>query len=156
MFNQWDSYPSGLGASIVRQIQAAIRMELLKQWKRKLHRLKIINEYKSEEIIPTKEDRKALRLYAKRKEEWLVMNEWYRLTYYCQGDLFGVIRSGILLNAINEDGTIESTIVKVDAEYSYIINYDTNRFDFYVGDELRSYKFDKLPEFTEESDEKYR
>lgn len=142
-YNHWDSYPTGLGANIVEQIKEAIREGSFEQWTKLLDNIVIVDMSKE----PTEEDIKKLSKYTNLGASSQSTSDWYCLLRNCQGSLQSVLDSGYLMNHVDDEGC------PCFEEYAYVVNFDTNRFDVYVGaKKVESYEFTKLPNFNEDPD----
>ncbi len=140
IYNHWDSYPSGLGQEIVDQIKNAIASGNFEQWKIALETIIVVDD----QIPPTEDDIKALEKYTNLSVSMQNTSDWYCLLRNCQGSLQAVIDAGYLINSVDKDG------VPFFEEYAYIVNYNTDCLDFYIGSKKKqSYCFEKLPDFSE-------
>lgn len=137
VYNHWDSYPSGLGADIVKELKRAIDEGRLEEWLNLLIQIKLV----SESIPPTQEDIEKLKNYLDLNVSHQSESDWYCLLRKCQGSIEKVLNSGYMVNHINENET------PIWEEYAYIVNFDTNKLDFYGDDEPQSYEFNNLPEW---------
>lgn len=70
-------------------------------------------------------------------------NDWYCLLRECQGSIIKVLESGYLYNHVDNYG------IPCWQEYAYIINFDTNKLDFYDDSINTSYSFNNLPNWTD-------
>lgn len=143
IYNHWDSYPSGLGADVVKELKNAIKDGGLERWIELLIQIKVVDE----SIPPTVEDIKKLAAYTNLKVSRQSTADWYCLLRDCQGSINEVLSSGYLLNHVDEKG------IPCWEEYAYIVNFDTNKLDFRGYDEdededvCRSYDFTALPDW---------
>lgn len=136
VYNHWDSYPEGLGAQIVAELKRAVQANRLGEWIQLLEHLKIV----SSTVPPTQEDIEKLRPYTDLKVSNQSPTDWYCLLRGCQGSLTSVLECGYLDNCVNDQG------VPHWEEYAYIVNFDTQKLDFYAGNELvKSFAFTDLP-----------
>jgi hypothetical protein len=140
VYNHFDSYPSYLGRNIVKEIKESIKNDSFKEWIEKLLKLKIV--YENQQENPTEEDIKKLTNYKNLSVSYKLTSDWYCLLRGCQGSLINVLESGYILLHLDENQT------PIWQEYAYIINFDTNKLDFYEGYHLEeNYSFDELPDW---------
>jgi putative hemolysin len=136
VYNHWDSYPEGLGAQIVAELKRAIQENRIGEWIQLLNQLKVV----ALNVPPTHEDIEKLRPYTDLKVSTQSPTDWYCLLRGCQGSLETVLKCGYIDNCVNDQGEPQWE------EYAYIVNYDTNKLDFYEGNQLvNSYDFTDLP-----------
>ena len=135
VYNHCDSYPSGLGAQIVEEIKQAIKDGSFKDWYSLIEKIRIVNGTE-----PTTLDIQNLKKYTNLNVSTQSENDWYCLLRECQGSLKAVLESGYLMNHVNNKGN------PIFQEYGYLVNLDTNQFDYYVKDSKKqSYDFNNLP-----------
>lgn len=134
-YNHFDSYKSGLGRSIVDQIKKAIFEGTFDEWKELLDKIIEVDQ----SVPPSQEEIEKLKEYANLEVSKRSYYDWYCLLHRCQGSLEKVLRSGYIFNCIFENG-----IPDWDA-YNYILNFDTERLDFWRYDTLKkSYSLNSL------------
>ena len=132
-YNHSDSYPSGLGKTILHQLLIAIKQSLLQQWKQKVLELKTVDS----KISPTNQEVSKLVQYTNLDVSTGSSNDWYCLLRKCQGSLIKSLESGFIMNHVDDDGE------PIYEEYGYVINFDQDTFDFYVGVvKVESWKLD--------------
>lgn len=146
-YNHYDSYISGLGISIVKQLINIKKKNQLDELKERVKKIKLVNE----SIPPTKEDQIKYRKFLNSNVGGRSGSvEWYQLLRETQGDF--------LLDAILKDNLehmLDSKDFLYDSlfcEYAYIINFDDNTFNVYVG--FQKEPFDEN-EFGTKSNENY-
>ncbi len=131
VYNHFDSYPSGLGADLVHEIQQAIADDTLKDWSKLLENITIIDQ----DSIPTQKDIIRLRNYADLTVSLQSQKDWYCLTRRCQGSMFNVLLSGYLcpyMDTAEISSKYASEGILDDYEdYGYILNFDENTFDVF-------------------------
>lgn len=133
-YNHWDSYIDGLGYELFAKIEEIRKENRLQELKKKVLKLKAVDSQGK----PTK---KQLERY----QNFLNLNvndstkhtNWYQLLHNCQGVNF---ITTILDNNLGH--YIESKDFVYDSlfcEYGYIIDFDTNNVNIYVGFQRASY-----------------
>lgn len=146
-YNHYDSYISGLGVNVVKQLINIKKKNQLNELKEKVKNIKLVNE----SIPPTKEDQKKYSKFLNSNVGGRSSSvQWYQLLRETQGDF--------LLDAILKDNLehmLDSKNFLYDSlfcEYAYIINFDDNTFNVYIG-------FQKEPfnesEFGTQANENY-
>lgn len=144
VYNHFDSYPEGLGSDIINEIKKAILEGKLDEWKNKLININIVNEDK----VPTSEDIERLAYFTDLSVSRGSTSDWYCLLRRTQGSLEKVLDSGYIINSVDSAGCPRFE------EYAYILNFDTNLFDFYEGDTfVRSYELNNLPQWEDKEDD---
>ena len=140
VYNHYDSYPSGLGVLIVKELKRAIDEGRLEEWKSLLIQIKEVNP----SIPPTEEEINRLKCYSDLRVSNRKYTDWYCLLRNCQGSLEDVLKSGYIQNHIHNG-------IPDWEEFAYIVNFDTNKLDFHIGSKLdTSYTFDNLPDWEED------
>ncbi len=124
IYNHCDSYPAELGVNIVTEVLAAD----LDKWKVAILGLKSVSDSKP----PTAQDIQNLRGSTDLRVASQSQSDWYCLLRGTQGSLDKVLKAGYIINYTDDDGKPHWQ------DYAYIINFDTNQFDFYDGNELQS------------------
>jgi hypothetical protein len=124
VYNHCDSYPGELGVNIVNEVLQAD----LDQWRLAMVGLKCVDESKP----PTVKDIQNLRGSTDLRVSNQSVRDWYCLLRGCQGSLNAVLNAGHLINYTDDSGR------PAFQDYAYIINFDTDKFDFYDGDQLQS------------------
>ena len=133
VYNHWDSYPEGLGSGIVEELKRAIENNQLEEWKKLLVQIKEV----SEDVPPTPEEIQKLQCYSNTSVSTGSLSDWYCLLRNCQGSLEKVLESGYIVNS-----------GPAWEDFGYVLNFDTNKLDFYIGSELeQSYGLDNLPKW---------
>lgn len=138
VYNHFDSYKSGLGRSIVDQIKKAMLEGTFGEWKELLEKIIEVDQ----SVPPSQEEIEKLKEYANLKVNRRTYQDWYCLLHRCQGSLDKVLKSGYIVNSVDENGT------PYWESYNYIVNFDTERLDFWSDHNLKkSYSFDSLPDW---------
>lgn len=125
VYNHYDSYPTGLGADLAREICAAGAVGIAR-WKEAFDSgaIVIMDEWGADD--PTPEQVERLRDYMVAPEGNRNL-DWYLLLRRCQGSIERVIESGHLLNNVTDNEPDWQ-------EYAYVVNLDTSTLDFYDGE----------------------
>ncbi len=128
VYNHFDSYQSGLGAAIAREVAEA-GPDGIVRWKKALDRGRIIVVSVSDGDAPkpTAEDIQRLAPYTNTDVGVQTLADWYVLTHKCQGSLVRVMESGYLLNHVDPRGK------PMWEEHAYIVDLDRGEFKHYVG-----------------------
>ena len=121
IYNHWDSYPEGLGQSVVGELFDVLHAGNLEQWKALVSQLKVV----SYDIKPTAEDIEKLKPHTNLSVSGGSTDDWYCLLRDCQGSLEEVLKSGYCLNHCNNN------VLDDFGEYGYIVNLDHETLDFY-------------------------
>ena len=140
-YNHFDSYPDGLGAAVVAELRRAVRENRLAEWIQLLEQLKVI----SPKVPPTAEDIEKLRPYTDLSVSGQSTKDWYCLLRKCQGSLEETLKSGYIDNNVDAQGRPDWKYL----EYGYIVNFDTQKLDFYISEGVlvKSYDFADLDAF---------
>jgi hypothetical protein len=127
----WDSYPCGLGITVLDSLIKAIKNGTISEWRDKVIALKVVDDA----VPPTAEDIQKLSPYTDLEVSSQSTSDWYCLLRKCQGSIESVLDSGYILNAVDDDGRPDFQ------QYAYIVNLDTDDIDFYdtYRDSRRSY-----------------
>ena len=121
IYNHWDSYPEGLGQSVVGELFDVLHAGNLEQWKALVSQLKVVGDG----IKPTAEDIEKLKPYTNLSVSDRSTDDWYCLLRDCQGSLKEVLESGYCLNHCDNNRLDDF------GEYGYIVNLDHETLDFY-------------------------
>lgn len=125
-YNHSDSYPSGLGEDILKQVKKLARNKSLKD---KVRALKLV----SEDSKPNEEDIDKLRQYSNTDVGGQSLTDWYCLLRNIQGNLGAHLEAGYIVNSCGFLGD------SLFCEWAYIVNLDTGKLEIYKG-------FNKNPE----------
>jgi len=136
-YNHDGSYPSGLGAKLIKEIRKAILEGNINEWKSKLLALKAVN-YNDE---PTKDDIEKLREYTDLRVSGRSTSDWYCLLRKCQGSYLNILNAGYYVYPGRD---------LFSEQYSYVLNFDTNKFECYaISDKIGEYSLNELPNFSD-------
>lgn len=109
LYNHGDSYPSELGADLIRELKDLLSRFTVDQLIEMLNRLKLV----SRKILPTEKDVKALEPWTDLAVGSGSVDDWYCLLRGCQGSLTEMLESGYAnTDEINNQ------------EYNYVIDFD--------------------------------
>ena len=129
-YQQFDSYPSGVGSDIVEFIVKINK----KKNKTKLWQKLKDNCLKVKEVGDTKPTKEDIKMYAKFSNTGVStqsLNDWYCLLRELQGSkTLDAILDGDLKHIDNSIDFIKDSLF---CEYAYLINLDTMTLDFYIG-----------------------
>ena len=140
-YNHFDSYTEGLGRDLINEIKTAISENRLDEWKDKILMLKKV----SEDDHPTDDDINKLKEFTDLRVSNQSTSDWYCLLRKCQGSYEKCLSSGYYLDSNYNETYLTGDIF---IEYSYILNFDTNKFECYSSNnEIGKYDFNSLPNF---------
>lgn len=135
-YQQFDSYPSGVGQDTLDWLRSANLDVVAKQ----LPNVKLV----SDDTPPTDADMEALKgSYDPQVDQGRSERPtWYQLVRGMQGNLGAMIRAGYVLDA--------STFVtdSLYAEWGYIVDFDEKRFEVYEGFQKRQHRNGRFAERT--------
>lgn len=121
-YNHYDSYPGGLGVTLVEWLKNSSKDEL-ENLKDRVLSLKLV----SEDQKPNPEDIEKLLSYADLNVGNQSVNAWYSLLRETQGDIEATLNCGYMIDnySFGKDSLF--------CEWGYIINLDEKSFDVYKG-----------------------
>lgn len=120
-YNHFDSYPSGKGIEVLRQLRGMLdSVEATRQAARKLRLV-------TDDIPPTDDEIHALLPNADTGVSTGAVTEWYVLLRELQGNLLGYLQAGVM-----EDGSAFAGD-SLFCEWAYLIDLDAERFEVYRG-----------------------
>lgn len=115
-YNQYDSYPEGLGVKLLLEILSAD----LDEWRHLLENIVIVDE----SVPPSQAQIQLLAKYTNLNVSTKSTNDWYCLLHKTQGSFHHVLHSGFMMNHADENGN------PYHEEYTYILNFDKGTFEF--------------------------
>jgi hypothetical protein len=118
-YNHFDSYPSGLGTTVLDWLRKEHRGHV----QRKAGELRVV----AADSTPTAEDIERLRGYANLNVGEQTVESWYVLLRETQGNPAAILDAGVLI-----DGS-SFPLDSVFAEYGYLVDLDSNTFEAYRG-----------------------
>jgi hypothetical protein len=121
-YNHFDSYFSGLGHNLIKEIIKMLDEGKLQEWIDKLKNIIIVDQ----SIPPTPEEISKLQINANLEVSSQNTNDWYCLLHYTQGSFEKTLDAGYIIN--NDHNLLTNDIF---IEYSYVLNFDDMTFDFY-------------------------
>lgn len=127
-YNHFDSYPEGLGQSMIEDVRTMLREIGHDGMKLLVENLKLVDE----DAKPTPAEIEVLKEHHDPNVSTGQVEEWYSLLRDLQGKLRDTLRSGYM---IDSHEFINSSLF---CEWGYIVNLDTGKFEVYEG-------FQKLP-----------
>jgi hypothetical protein len=99
----------------------------------------------SDDINPTDEDIEKLKEYTDLTVSSQSTSDWYCLMRKCQGSYERILNSGYYIK--NEEYS-KKNLTNTFIEYSYLLNFDTNKFELYTNSgDHDEYELDNLPDF---------
>ena len=110
VYNQFDSYPAGLGYRLLLELLNAN----FDEWAKLLEKIKEI----SDDIKPTPQEIEKLKKYTYSREDE-DDKDWYDLLYFTQGSFYHVLHCGYLCNVAN---------IKMCDDYNQILDLDNKGF----------------------------
>lgn len=116
-YQQYDSYPSGVGAEVVAAILSG---EIDAD---KVRAIKLVNE----DDKPTAEEVEQLRQFADTGVSTGQLTEWYVLLRKNHGDVLGHQSAGVMIDSHEFAGD------SLFCEWAYLVNLDTNTLEVYRG-----------------------
>lgn len=127
-YNQFDSYPSGLGAEMLTWLRAALDARDVLQ--ERVAALWVVDE----DSKPTLEEIERLRKFADQRVSTGRLDDWYVLLRETQGNPHLILEAGVIEDA---SGFPADSLY---AEYGYVVDLDTETFEVYEGFQKRPHK----------------
>jgi hypothetical protein len=122
-YNHWDSYPSGLGTSIVNDIRLLLKDPGDVGMAQLAHDIKVVDP----ESTPTPEEKSKFKQFLELSVSNKSDNDWYCLLYALQGYFAKTLKAGIMIDA--HDFVNDSLFCK----WMYVANLDSKVFEVYQG-----------------------
>lgn len=122
-YNHFDSYPGGLGADIVKQINDMLSRWGLKKMKKQALALRLVDET----TTPTPEQIKTLHGFANLNVGEQTDDDWYCLLRELQGNLTDTLVTGYMIDG--ENFAKDSLF----CEWGYLVNFDDGILEVYYG-----------------------
>jgi len=123
VYNEFDSYPKGLGNKVLTDLKKSHENGTFKMWKDKVLQLKFIDPT----IPPTPEDIAKFAPYTNLKHHTGSTNDWNCLLYKGKNTMVNLLRCGYMMNHIDKE-----TGKPKWEQYAYVINFDTGKVDYYA------------------------
>jgi hypothetical protein len=119
----FDSYPSGLGRSVVDWLAGIIKRDSVGKLKRDADKLRVIDG----KTPPTSVEQATLSKYADTGVSRQSTDDWYCLLRRTQGDPAAILKAGVMLDGA--DFLRDSLF----CGYAYIVNLDSMKLEVYQG-----------------------
>lgn len=125
-YNHYDSYPSGLGQDVVRDIKSFLDPDAeddLSALVTLAEKLQVVDE----DVPPTAEQIEEFKVYADRGVSTGSLDEWYVLLHRIQGGLSSYLHAGVM---------VDSSAFALDSlfcEWGYLVNVDNHTLEVYRG-----------------------
>lgn len=123
MYKHHDSYPSGLGLEMLKDLRTLLKDKGVDWIKEKAIALQQVDD----EVEPTEAQIELLKPYTDLEVSTQSVQDWYCLLRNIQGDLPGILEVGLMLNSNN---FIADSLF---CEWAYVVNLDENLFEVYKG-----------------------
>lgn len=122
-YNHWDSYPTGLGRDLQKQINSMRLNWGMDEIRRRAKELRSVDE----DSHPTEIEKRKYQQYADARVSSQSLDEWYVLLRNLQGDLVGTLEAGV---GIVNNGFIKDSLF---CEWAYILDLDLEILEVYTG-----------------------
>lgn len=116
LYNHWDSYFSGLGLNLIKELLELLNLHSVAQLIELFDNVKIVTD----ETEVTDEDIEHLKPFTELHVGNRSTQDWYCLLRGCQGSISKVLESGYALDSGEDFG--------IGIEYVYIINLNAGTF----------------------------
>lgn len=122
-YNHFDSYPSGLGVSILNDLKDMLGDWGLENLKTRANQVKLVDE----DTTPTADEMEAFAEHFDSRVSTGSPDEWYALLRELQGALMKTIDAGYM---IDSHSFVNDSLF---CEWGYIVNLDEEVFEIYQG-----------------------
>ena len=129
-YQQYDSYPDGVGADVRMFLEMALTVEGVDGLRKKARRLKVVND----DMTPTAEDVAALSRYTNTKVGAQSTQDWYCLLRETQGKLDLILESGYVRDAASFAAD------SLFCEWGYVVDLDAEVLEVYRGFQTRPHQ----------------
>ena len=146
-YNHFDSYPDGLGRSLLEQLgkrREARSSDWIENLKTQVRKLRIVHETDDE---PSDADRDNLQEFCDPRVG-SGGSGWYSLLRHTQGDMELTLRSGVMIDHNN------FMLDSLFCEYAYVINLDESTIEMYKGFQTKPHTDGRYASNTPHEDRK--
>jgi len=132
-YNHFDSYPDGLGESVVQDVKTLLQVLTMDELKDKARKIKLVDE----DSVPTPEDFLKLDLTTRLlvQKNGGLDKSWCSLLHGLQGELLKTLEAGVMIDSI---GFINDSLF---CEWAYIVNLDEETLEIYRGFQEKPHTF---------------
>lgn len=123
VYNHWDSYPSGLGQSVLEWLRFSVAEGTMESVRASVRDLRMVTN----DVPPTPEQIVELKSYADTSVATRDLSDWYVLLRKTQGSPAQTLRAGYAEDA--GDFPADSLF----AEWGYVVDFDKDVFEVYEG-----------------------
>lgn len=145
-YNHFDSYPEGLGQTLIDQTRQMLDGMGVDGMRKLARELQPINGKRE----PTAEEIEKLKPYTDLTVSDQSTSDWYCLTRNLQGDLMSILDVGLYHH---DNDFIKDSLF---CEFAYIVNLDSEVFEVYVGFQDGVHNMGRFANLTLDEDEKKR
>jgi hypothetical protein len=148
-YNHYDSYPSELGQAVCDFLKS--NLDNLDQLKKQVNKLKIVKENSKPTKTIINKVAKILNAEGAQSpdqthDEEITTNDYYGLLNFTQGHLEKTLDIGTI---IDNSGFLNNSLF---CEHAYIINLDTNVFEYYKGFQTEPHSLGRYSSFVPQKD----
>lgn len=123
-YQQFDSYPSGVGDTVLTFIRKVMDEGRLDEVKEQVRALRVVDDT----VKPSAADIKRLKEFHDDRVSTGSEEEWYSLLRNTQGDPEAILRAGVI-----EDASEFPEKNSLFCEYSYVLDFDAEVFEVHRG-----------------------